>query len=133
LRSHQTEFERLDVRVLVITFERPEVAARYVEQTGMSWPLLVDQPRQLYQAYGMPSAGWRRLLGRWATWKKYLELVARGRPVRLPTNDIHQLGGDVLIDPDGRVRLHYVSADPADRPPIDVLLAAPRTRTPAPE
>jgi hypothetical protein len=61
-----------------------------------------------------------------ASWWGYIRLLLRGRKLRLPTDDVYQMGGDVLIDPEGIVRLHYVSRSPLDRPPIDALLAVAR-------
>ena len=37
------------------------------------------------------------------------------------TGDNYQRGGDVLIDPDGIVRLHYVGDGPANRPSLDTI------------
>jgi len=38
------------------------------------------------------------------------------------SGDIHQRGGDVLIDPHGIVRFHHVGSGPANRPAVDSLL-----------
>ncbi|HSH13152.1 MAG TPA: SelL-related redox protein, partial [Desulfurivibrionaceae bacterium] len=35
---------------------------------------------------------------------------------------IHQRGGDVLIDPNGMVRLHHIGKGPADRPRVEDIL-----------
>jgi len=35
-----------------------------------------------------------------------------------------QQGGNVLIDPNGIVRVHHVGRGPADRPSVDRLIAA---------
>lgn len=116
------QLDRGVVSVAVVTFERPEMAARYAQAVHLPWPMLVDTNRTLYRAYGMPVAPWKRLLGRWDIWKAYLRLVGRGRRVQMPTDDVHQLGGDIVIDPQGIVRLHHVSVDPTDRPDTaDVL------------
>ena len=36
--------------------------------------------------------------------------------------DIMQRGGDVLIDPNGIVRMHHVGKGPADRPGVEMIL-----------
>ena len=94
----------------------------YVRETRLSWPILVDHERKLYKAYGMEQGKAWNLYGPPAIWT-YLKLLGRGRRLRRPGTDIHQLGGDVLIDPQGMVRLHYVGVGPADRPTISALLA----------
>ncbi|MBI1726623.1 MAG: redoxin domain-containing protein [Candidatus Rokubacteria bacterium] len=112
--------ERLGIEIVAVTFEARERAEEYVRETGLPWPLLIDRRRVLYNAYGMgrgrPSAIWGP-----ATWWAYIRLIGRGRRLRRPTGDIHQLGGDVLVDLAGRVALHHVGKGPADRPAVDAL------------
>ena len=98
------------------------MAMAYVQDTQLPWPLLVDRERTLYHAYGMERGRWWDIYGPASSWA-YLKLFARGRRPRLPGSDVHQLGGDVLIDPAGIVRLHHVGSGPADRPPVATLLA----------
>ena len=47
----------------------------------------------------------------------------------LPTDDVYQLGGDVLIDPEGTIRLHHVSRIPIDRPSVESLLEVVRRQS----
>lgn len=121
LQPYEDELKALDVQVAVVTFANQERAELYVKETSLSWPLLLDEDRNLYQAYGMESAGWGRLAGPASMWT-YLKLVAKGRKIKSPTEDVHQLGGDILIDPEGIVRLHHTSDNPADRPEVETLL-----------
>ena len=109
------------IDVLVVTFEQAWRAEAYSKETGFPWPLLLDTDRSLYQAYGMDRGTANEVMGI-HNWWLYLKLMARGGRVRRPTDDIYQLGGDVLIDPQGMVQLHYVGRGPADRPSIDELL-----------
>ena len=121
MRRHEDEIEALGLRVLVVTFEAPEVAEEYVCETGLPWPLLIDSSRRLYAAYGMGRGGGWAIWGP-ATWWAYAKLLARGRRPRPASGDVRQLGGDVLIDPGGAVALHHVGEGPADRPGISSLL-----------
>lgn len=109
------------MRVVVITFESKTVAATYVRDTRLDWPLLIDQDRSLYRAYGMERGRWQDVFGL-ASWKAYAKLMAGGRRLHRPTGDTRQLGGDILIDPQGVVRLHHVGSGPADRPSVAQLL-----------
>jgi peroxiredoxin len=121
LRQHEGEIERLSLRVVVVTFEDRPRAEHYTRETALRWPLLIDRHRVLYQAYGMGQGRWWAIWGP-ATWRRYVDLVVRGRRLRPPTGDVYQLGGDVLVDPAGRVALHHVGRGPADRPAIAALL-----------
>ena len=95
----------------------------YIQDTGVQWPILIDQERTLYQAYQMDRARRRDVFGP-ASVGIYFKLFAKGRRLRKPGSDIYQRGGDVLIDPAGTVRLHYIGQDPSDRPAVEAILAA---------
>lgn len=129
LRHHADQLAAAGIQPIIITFERPELAAQYARQTQLPWPILPDTQQTLYQAYGMHQASWSQLLSP-ATWGTYLRLMVRGRMPHRPTGDVHQLGGDVLVDPQGIVRHVHISQDPADRPSIPGLLARAAARSP---
>ncbi|MCH8044975.1 MAG: AhpC/TSA family protein [Planctomycetes bacterium] len=122
LRQHEERIERLGLKVLVVTFQAQWLAEAYVSETELRWPLLVDETRELFTAYGMHRGRWRDILGPAAMWA-YAKLIARGRRPKKTTGDVRQLGGDVLIDPAGVVRLHHVGRGPADRPPVERILS----------
>lgn len=126
MRQREEEIEALGVKVLVVTFQGSPLAAAYVRETGLEWPILVDESLTLYYAYGMERGGWWDIYGP-ASWWIYLRLILRGRRPRAPAGDPNQLGGDVLIDPGGTVRLHHVGVGPADRPPVARILGLART------
>jgi hypothetical protein len=121
LRRHESEFEKLSLRILVVTFEARERAEAYVRETGLRWPLLLDRQRALYSAYGMGRGRWWAIWGPASLWA-YLKLIGRGHRPQRPTGDIHQLGGDILVDPMGMVAMHHVGKGPADRPAVSALL-----------
>ncbi len=125
MQQHRDEIEQLALQVLVITFERAEMAEIYVRETDLPWPMLIDRSRGLYQAYGMYPGRWTKLMGL-SSMSMYIRLMLRGRIARLPTDDVKQLGGDVIIDPSGIVQFHHVSDSPADRPSIESLLEIPK-------
>ncbi len=99
------------------------MAKAYVESLEMNWPLLLDPQQILYGAYSMVRGSWWDIYGL-PSIANYLKLIFRGRLPGKPGKDWRQLGGDILIDPNGIVRLHYVSSGPHDRPSIETILAA---------
>lgn len=107
----------------MVTFEASPLALAYADETGIEWPILIDQTRLLYRAYGMFAGGFWDIWGP-STWWAYVKELAKGRLPRASRSDLRQLGGDVLIDPEGFVRFHYVGRGPADRPSVDTLLRA---------
>ncbi len=125
LQQHQDDLKSLGMAVVVVTFESPAIAENYAREGGFPWPILLDEPRELYRAYGMGRGSSWAVLGP-GSWWGYIKLLLRGRKLHQPTDDVHQLGGDVLIDPKGTVRLRYVSRTPIDRPTVESLLEAAR-------
>jgi len=118
--------ESLGLQVKVVTFDADFLALAYVKQTGLEWPLLLDEDQSLYQAYGMSAGSWWAIYNPVSIWN-YLKLMATGTRPGKPGKDWRQLGGDVLIDPDGIIQLHYVSTDPHDRPWIKDIFALVET------
>lgn len=122
MRERKNELSAKNIKVVVVSFEAGYLARQYIEETGIEWPLLVDQNREIYRAYGMLGAGFWDVWGP-STWVAYLKEILRGRLPGKSSGDIRQRGGDVLIDPKGMVRLHQVGYGPADRPEVDTILA----------
>lgn len=121
LRQHADRIHELDMQVAVVTFDDDFMARGYVEQTDLQWPMLLDREVAMYRAYSMDRADLWSIYGPASIWN-YLKLISRGRKIEKPGTDLRQLGGDVLIDPAGIVRYHFVSTSPHDRPsPEDIL------------
>ena len=115
--------------MLIVTFENQADAAEYVTDIGMPWPILVDEQRELYRAYGLERAKWYHLVGP-RTLLAYVKEALRGTFPRRPVADTTQQGGDVLIDPDGVVRFHHVGAGSGYRPTVAQILEARRLDSP---
>ncbi|MCI0555901.1 MAG: redoxin domain-containing protein [Anaerolineae bacterium] len=122
--QHLPEFESLNTRIVVISFSQPDQARIWLDETSAPLTLLLDPERKAYRAYGLEYSIFRS----WApnVWLSYVQLILNGRKWRGIQDDSGQLGGDVVVDSNGRVRLIYRSHDPTDRPDIHTLLAALR-------
>ncbi len=121
MREHEAELAELSVAVAVVTFEAGFLARQYVEESGLVWPLLVDEKRELYRGYGMLAASFWDIWGP-KTWLAYGKALLSGQQLQQSQGDISQRGGDVLIDPEGMVRLHHVGEGPADRPSLTLIM-----------
>jgi len=120
LRENEEKLFMYNVKIVVITFASHEIAHEYRKETGITWPLLTDDSREVYHAYGMVNASFWDVWGPKTWWAYFMEIL-KGHKPKNATGDIYQRGGDVLIDPDGIVRLHHVGAGPVDRPSIDSI------------
>jgi len=121
LQQAAEQIQQLPLDVMAVTFQSAEVAGAYVEQTGWPWPMLVDTERSLYNAYSMHRGGLWAIWGP-KSWWGFLKLILKGRRLRPPAGDVYQLGGDVLLDPSGSLRLHHVTRVPVDRPDVESIL-----------
>ncbi len=109
----------------MVTFEAGFIARAYIEDTDLQWPLLVDEERDAYRAYDMLEASFWDVWGPKTLWA-YGKALLSGQKLQQSDGDISQRGGDVLIDPDGVVRLVHVGDGPADRPDVERLLEVVR-------
>lgn len=121
LRQNQEQFDKLQAKIKLVAFDNEAMARSYASQTKLEWPVLLDCERKLYAHYGMQRGSW------WSIYNpisvlRYLWLMLLGKNPGKPGEDWRQMGGDVLIDPDGIVQVHHVSTDPHDRPAVEFLL-----------
>jgi hypothetical protein len=115
----------LNARVVCVTFAIPAMLAVFERDLARGdIALLGDPERTLYGAFGLERASVARVWLDPRVWMRYGSLIARGRRPRPPQGDTLQLGGDALLDAEGRVRYVYRSRGPEDRPSVDDLLAA---------
>lgn len=122
MRENEKLLKERNIDVVVLTFEAGYLARQYVQETGITFPLLVDERRELYKAYGMLEASFSDIWGP-KTWWVYFKEILAGHLPKKSSGDITQRGGDVLIDPKGIVRIHHVGPGPADRPSIASILS----------
>ena len=121
MRDQEGDFSKLNVKVIVVTFEANLISRSYVEETALPWPLIIDESRELYRSYGMLAASFWDIWGP-KTWLAYLKEIIKGRRLKKSEADISQRGGNVLIDPDGIVQMHHVGSGPADRPSVKIFV-----------
>lgn len=112
-----------DAEVALITFTRQRNLRGYRSRFRLPFPVLADESRATYRAYGLGRGPWWRVWGP-ATLRTYARLLRRGATLQRPNEDTSQLGGDFVVDGDGRIVYAYRSRGPADRPPVDELVAA---------
>ncbi len=125
LREHEQELDRLGAVVLGVSFEEPAVISRFAERESLWYLILSDPERRAYRAFGLERGGTSQVWSPNAL-RTYARGLLRGRLPHLPRADIAQLGGDFVLDAQGRVVYEYRSEESADRPAIDTVLDAVR-------
>ena len=106
--------------MVIISFGSFPAAKTWVEETCSDFMFLLDPERETYKTYGLG----RSLLRSWGpkTIWRYIQLLLAGRKWKGIQGDSTQLGGDFLIDQNGRIQLAYRSSDPTDRPTPEHIL-----------
>jgi hypothetical protein len=108
----------------VAAFAPPESLAGYQHRQRLDRLLVLSDPNRLaYRAFGFGRGTVLRVWLDPRVWLRYLQLVLRGRRPEAAREDTLQLGGDVLIDANGRIGWIYRSRGPEDRPSIAELEA----------
>jgi len=121
LWERKDKLEDLGVSIMIVTFESMPSVSAYSWESGITWPVILDERLHLYKRYKMYRAGFWDLWGP-STWWAYLKQLLKGNLPQRASGDIHQRGGDVLIDDKGIIQLHHVGKGPADRPSVASIL-----------
>ena len=137
LHRARKDFDEAGIRLAVIGMGTPEQAADFRKAQGVDLPLLVDNERRTYALAGAKVATIDELLGP--------RVIARGikhtikSRLRLGSIAVHQgrilnhgaqLGGVLVIAPDGSVRYAHLSEDASDNPSTGEVLAAAKALRP---
>ena len=114
--------------VALITFTTDEQLARYRHRRQLSFPMLRDPDRAVYDASGLGRGGFLDVWGGRAM-RRYWQILRPSGPGRLrdlaaATDDTRQLGADVVIRPDGRLAWGHWSVRSTDRPSVDDIFRA---------
>lgn len=97
--------------------------ARWLQDTGVTMPLLLDPDQELRLAIGFGSLTRRQLLAPRGMRSYASALLAGVRPQR-PTSDMTKSPGIAILGPSLDVRWTHEGTALGDYPPIDTLLAA---------
>ncbi len=116
MSTFKPEFDRRAVTVIAVSFAEPAKLAYYQEQHRWPFKLLADPERNAYEAFNLKRLSWFRVFSP-ATLALYFKLWRRGAK-REPYGgeDIHQSGGDFLLDREGNILFAHRSQEPGDRP-----------------
>ena len=112
-----------DAAIAIVTFSDPKRLAAYRVHLGVDFAILSDPDRALYRLLGAERGSNRQV---WSpgTLLMYARLFRKGRRLTRTNEDIHQLGADVVIGRNGRIRYLHLPASPDARPPVSDLVAA---------
>jgi peroxiredoxin len=118
------EIRAAGAEVVLVAYNDPElVMSQLFRSLDLPFLLLVDKGREAYQSWGLGQADWRTLLNPALYWNVARMAMRRPKPLgRAPTTS--QLGGDFVIDRDGKIVFVNRMKSIYDRAPVSDLLAA---------
>ncbi len=109
---------------MVISFGSQEGAMNWLDQTGCTFDMFLDEDRQIYTAMGLGIS----IAKVWsiATLMYYADMKAMGRVLPSAAENIQddplQMGGNLVLDCHGNTVLVHCSKTPPDRPTVDSLI-----------
>jgi hypothetical protein len=121
LHRELAEIERRGGRLAFVGNGSRSFAAGFRDEFGITCGIYVDTKRVSYEALGFRRGGVGTTF-RPAVVKNSLRAMGAGFRQGGVQGDAWQLGGVLVVDPDGSVRYRYASAEAGDHAPIrDVL------------
>ncbi len=120
--AHQAKFEAANINVVIVSFSTLYWSQVWLKETQSPFPFLMDPGKHAYRAYQLESS----VIRSWSpsTLWYYAKAKLNGRETMEKRGDPHQLGGDFLVTPQGKIKMSHPSASPTDRPSLDELIAA---------
>ena len=106
----------------------PRHAAHFRRRQGIELPVLADEKRASYKAAGAKIATMNELLGPSVVAKGLMTTMQTGRLQTRTLGHPAQLGGTMVIAPDGRVVWSHMSDDASDNASPEEILEAVRGR-----
>ena len=123
VRDHLNAIAIAPAQVVVVTFAAAEELSQYRSHVNVPFSILSDPERSTYRSYQLGRGSFRDIYGM-GTLRMYASLLRKGRKLRRPAQDTRQLGGDFVIDRDGRIAAAFYPTSPDDRPSIAQLASA---------
>lgn len=129
LNRARDEFDAAGVGVVLIGQATPRHAAHFRRKFELDLPVLADEKRESYRAAGAKVATMGELLGPKSVSKgighsvKSRGALRQGKMIGHPA----QLGGAMIVAPDGSVAWTHMSDDASDNAANEEVLAAARS------
>ena len=123
MREHESEFRERGATLAAIGLGDRNYARQFREETGIVFPLLIDEHRQAYRAAGLRKANLLHLLRADNAKARTRARSAGHRQHRLGPNPF-QLGGSFVFGPGNVDRFAHVSQTFGDNASPNALLKA---------
>ncbi len=122
----RSEFEAAGARLVLIGQATPRHAAHFRRTQKIDAPVLADEKRESYKAAGAKIANASQLLGPKVLARGALATVRARKLQTRPVGNTAQLGGVLLVRPEGEVAWSHMSEDASDNASPEEILGAVR-------
>jgi peroxiredoxin len=126
LYRERDALEQAGARLVLIGQATPRHAAHFRRRQGIDLPVLADEKRASYRAAGAKVATINELVGPKVTAKGLVTSLRSRQPQGRTIGHPAQLGGTMIIRPDGSVAWSHMSEDVSDNASPEEILAALR-------
>jgi peroxiredoxin len=123
LRIHEQEFRSRGANLAVVGLGDANYARAFRDETGITFPLLIDEKRKAYRAVELKQASLLHLFWRENAVARKRAQHAGQRQHRLGKNPM-QLGGTFVFEPGNIDRFVHVSNTFGDNAPAEQVVAA---------
>lgn len=123
MREHEAEFREKGATLAAIGLGDSSYARYFREETGITFPLLVDEKREAYKAVELRRGSLLHLLRKDNSVARKLARASGHKQHKLG-KDPFQLGGSFVFGPGNVDRFAHVSETFSDNAPMADLLAA---------
>jgi peroxiredoxin len=120
------QFDDVGARLVLIGQLTPRDAARFRRRHGIELPVLADDDRASYKAAGAKVGSTSDLVGPKVVAKGVLTSLRTGKVQGRTLGHPAQLGGAMVISPDGEIVWSHMAKDASDNASPQEILAAIR-------
>ena len=130
MQKNFNKLEKFGVQAIVISFSSRWLFEAFAKDYAHpNFIFLRDPDLKAYKAFGLKKAKLSEMLNPGVA-LKYFSLILKGEKIKKTSEDVYQLGGNFILDPDGSVIYSHPSKHPNDRPSIQELIEVFKKNTP---
>jgi len=117
-----SEIADIKAQVLLITYDEPALLReKMAHDLDIPYPMLLDPDKQAYQRWGMGRTNAMGAMLSPALNVRYVKLLLKGERFLGLAPDMYQLGGDFVIDSQGRIAFAHTMRNNGDRAEVAIL------------
>ena len=123
MRDRYEEFTERGADVVAVGMGIPEMAADFRDKQDIPFRLLVDRTKETYRALEMKKGSLLDVVGP-GVWLRGAKGILTGKGAAMPKQDPYQMGGAVVVDKGGEVKLIHRGERASDTATVDKMLGA---------